>query len=215
MKLIKLKEKIAPLVIFSKNILRTLEPKTDILDANIKYWLKKGELLQLKRGLYIFKEIFDKELQKDLLLEYIACQLIKPSYLSLEYILSKYQLLTEISSTFTLVTTKTTRQISNKLGTFRYYSVSPSLFLGFKLKNSEDYPIYEAYKEKALFDYLYLRFIKNTPINWKAIDNLRINWDNINKSEFKKMKKYLKFTKSKRLKEVFKIIGDKILRNAC
>ena len=58
MKLSKLKEKIALLIIFSKNTLKTLEPKTDILNANIKYWLKNGQLIQLKRGLYILKDKF-------------------------------------------------------------------------------------------------------------------------------------------------------------
>jgi len=211
MKLSKLKEKIALLIIFSKNTLKTLEPKTDILNANIKYWLKNGQLIQLKRGLYILKDKFDKEIQKDQLLEYIGCKLIEPSYLSLEYVLCKYQLLTESCHSFTLMTTKTTREISNKLGPFRYYSISPALFLDFKLKNSENYPTYEACKEKALFDYLYLRFIKNNPVNLEAIENLRINWDNINKSEFIKMKSYLKLTNSKRLKEIFKIIENNII----
>ena len=206
MKLNELKAKTSNLLLLNKNILRNFEPRKNILDANIKYWLKKGDLILLKKGFYILKDKYEKEPKKDLYLEYIASQLIQPSYISSEYVLAKYQLLTEPVSAITLITTKTTREIINNLGSFRYYSISPALFNGYEIKYFSDSPILIAEKSKAIFDYLYIRFLKNAPISENAVKNLRINWENATKKEFTKLYSYLLFTKSKRMKSVLDII---------
>lgn len=201
-----LKEIAAKLLIFNKNALKAYEPKKDVLDANIKYWLKNKELIQLKKGLYALREKYEKEPKKDLYLEYLAGQMIQPSYLSLEYVLAKYQILSEPARALTSVTVKTTREIINEAGAFRYYSITPKLFSGYSAKYFYGAPIFEADKSKALFDYLYLRFLKDEPINRDAIENLRLNWENISVKEFAQAGSYLKLIKSRRLKDVFAII---------
>lgn len=208
MRLNKLKEGIGNLLLLNKNILRSFESRENVLNANIKYWLKNNELVLLKKGAYILKDKYDKEPQKDLYLEYISNQLIQPSYLSLEYVLAKYQLLTEPVRAITLITTKTTREITNKIGVFRYYSISQALFTDYEIKYFYDSPIMIAQKNKALFDYLYLRFLKNAPINGSAVKNLRINWENVSEKEFAKLYSYLALTESKRIKNVLDIIRD-------
>ena len=208
MRLNKLKEKTGGLLLLNKNILRSFESRENVLNANIKYWLENNELILLKKGVYILKDKYDQEPQKDLYLEYIANQLIQPSYLSLEYVLAKYQLLTEPVNAITSITTKTTREAMNKIGAFRYYSISQALFVDYEIKYFYDSPIMIAKKSKALFDYLYIRFLRNAPINDSAVKNLRINWENISEKEFAKLYSYLVLAKSERIKNVLDIVKD-------
>lgn len=193
----------------NKNILKAFEPRQNVLDANIKYWLKKGELISIKKGLYVLKEKYEKESDKDLYLEYLAGQLVQPSYLSLEYVLAKYQILSEPGRSITSITTKTTREMINAIGVFRYYSISEKLFTGYSVKYFSGAPILTADKSKALFDYLYLRFLKEAPVSVKSVQDLRLNWENISQKEFLKAYSYLKLTKSRMVKQVFDLIKKK------
>jgi len=63
-----------------------------------------------------------------------------------------------------------------------------------------------AKKSKAVFDYLYLRFLKNSLISEKSIQELRINWENLNKKEFKEIEKYAKIVKNNRILKVISLI---------
>lgn len=211
MKLEELKKQSKNLLVLNKNILKSFEPRRDVLDANIKYWLKKQELIRLKNGLYVLKEKYEKEPNKDLYLEYLAGRMVEPSYLSLEYVLAKYQILSEPARSVTSVTAKTTREMINAIGSFRYYSITEKLFTGYSVKYFSGAPILEAGKSKALFDYLYLRFLKNEPINMKSIKDLRLNWENISGKEFKKAYSYLKLTKSRRVRRAFDLIKHRII----
>jgi len=209
MRLAELKKQVGGLLMLNKNILKFFEPRRDVLDANIKYWLKKGELVCLKKGFYVLKEKYAKEPDKDLYLEYLAGQLVQPSYLSLEYVLAKYQILSEPGHSLTSITTKTTREMINAVGVFRYYSITKKLFTGYKVKYFADAPIAEAGKSKALFDYLYLRFLKNEPVRMESIKDLRLNWENISRQEFLKAYEYLKLIRSRKVGEVFDLIKNK------
>jgi len=207
MELKELKNKSQNLLLLNKNILRNFEKRQNVLDANIKYWLKKGELIQLKKGFYVLKDRYQTEIDKDLYLEYLANQLVVPSYLSLEYVLAKYQILSEPAQSITSITTLTTRETVNQFANFRYYSVTRRLFTGFKAsKRFYGSPVLEATKEKAVFDYLYLRFLKDEPINQESIKNLRLNWENISSKEFVKIYSYLDFTNSQRVKKILDLI---------
>lgn len=208
MELGELKEKTSGLLIFNKNILRNFEPKESLLNANINRWMEKGEIISIKKGMFVLKDCYEKEPKKDLFMEYIANQLIQPSYLSLEYVLSKYQLLSEPANAITSITTKTTRENINSLGAFRYYSITPALFTGYKIKYFNNSPIWEAEKSKALFDYIYLRFIKERMISKESIENLRINWENLSKKEFNGAYSYVSLIRGKRIKQVLDKIKE-------
>lgn len=201
-----LKEKAGKMLVFNKNALKVLEPRKDVLDANIKYWLKNKELARLKKGLYMLREKYEKEPNKNLYLEYLASQIIQPSYLSLEYVLAKYQILSEPARAITSITVKTTREAINEIGVFRYYTITPKLFCGYGVKYFSAAPFFEACKSKALFDYLYLRFLKNELVNQESIENLRLNWENISAKEFTQARSYLNLTKSRRLEKTFAVI---------
>lgn len=206
MKLTEVREKTEKLILITKDVLRNFEPNADALDANIKYWLKGGDLIALKKGVYIFAERYKNEKDKDGLLSYISGQLVSPSYLSLEFVMAKYQLLTESVNTITAITTKTTRDYSNRLATFRYYTVTDKLFCGYRIEMIGGAPVAIASKSKAVFDFLYLRFAKSAAINEREVEELRINWENINKKEFKELTSYAKLTRSIKVKEVVNLI---------
>jgi hypothetical protein len=66
MKLEKIKEKTKNLLVFDKNYLKLLEKNSNNLNANLKYWLKNKDIISLKNGTYIFKEVYEKENEKNL-----------------------------------------------------------------------------------------------------------------------------------------------------
>ncbi len=206
MKLKEIQKKTEKLAVINKTVLRNFEKNSNTLDGNIRYWLKGGDLIALKKGLYVFAERYKNEKNKDVFLEYIAGQLVSPSYLSLEYVMAKYQLLTESANVITSITTKSTRNYNNKLGAFRYYTVTPKLFCGYRVELISGAPIAVASKAKALFDFLYLRFVKDAVINEKEVEELRINWENLSKKEFIELSSCAALTRSVEIKELIKLI---------
>ncbi|MCF7795448.1 hypothetical protein K9M50_03750 [Patescibacteria group bacterium] len=207
MKLETIKEKTKDLLIFNKNYLKLLEKDSNNLNANIKYWLKNNNIISLKNGTYIFKDVYNKENNKDLYLEYIANQLLKPSYLSLEYVLAKYQIMSEPVRSLTSITLKGSRDFNNKLGTWRYYQMPRELFTGFYSISFKGQDIAIASKAKALFDFLYLRFRRGPMPNIENIKQLHLNLENLNKNDKKEFYSFFKLISGKRwdaLKEILK-----------
>lgn len=202
MRLDELQKKISHLLIFNKNILRAFETDEHRLNENVKSWLRNGSLISLKKGLYILRERYEKESDKTGYLAYLAGKMVEPSYLSLEYVLDAHHLMSEPASVITSVTPKSTREITNELGTFRYASVRGDLFCGYEVKSFSNATFYEASKEKALFDFLYFYFFKNRNVSLEAIENLRLNWENFSASEFKKFSELVALSGSVRMKRV-------------
>ena len=75
----------------------------DILRVQVNKWKQKGYLLKLKKGLYVFSQKYGKYPISGLL---IANYLVYPSYVSLECALGFYDLIPEMVSVFTSITTK-------------------------------------------------------------------------------------------------------------
>lgn len=193
-------------LIITKESLSQLEKNQNTLSANIKYWIKKGDLIRIKKGRYILRSTFDRQDDKEKYLEYLANKIYQPSYLSCEYVLNKYNLLTEAVYGITSVTTKKTKTFNNSFGIFTYYSISPSLFFDYEINKFSNANILIAKKEKAVFDFLYLRFFRQKLINEKIIEQLRINWENLSKKDFNNLKKYARISKNKKIIKVIKLI---------
>lgn len=194
---------------FSKETLRQLEPNEDALDFNIKSWLKSGEIIVLKKGLYLLGKRWEKETNKQDLLEYLANKIYQPSYLSGEYVMSRYGLLTEAVYGISSVTTAKTKAWRNQLGVFNYYSITPKLYCGYEVVKFYSAPVLIASKPKAVFDFLYFRFLRNTPVNVKEVAELRINWEGISKKELAKTEQYAGASGSKKTQELIKLIKFK------
>lgn len=191
---------------FTKETLRQLEPNEEALSFNLKSWQKTGKIISLKNGLYLLTQRWEKEPDKEGYSEFLANKIYEPSYLSGEYVMAKYGLLTEAIYGLSSVTIQKTKTFANKIGIFNYSSITPILFTGFKLQKFFSGSVAIADKPKAIFDCLYFRFLKETPVNEKEILELRINWENVTKKEWFEIERYIKIAKSLRLKEVSKII---------
>ena len=72
MTLEKLQEKTDKLIFFDKNSLKLLEKDDNNLNANLKYWLKNGDLIALKNGVYVVRVSYNKEINKNEYLEFLA-----------------------------------------------------------------------------------------------------------------------------------------------
>lgn len=117
-------------------------------------WVKKGLILSLRKGLYAFSNE-DSGAKAGIL--YLANRLYEPSYVSLEYALSLYELIPEYVPVVTSVTTRKTLTIKNQLGQFTYQHVTPRAFRGFQQKKMEgESVVLMAEPEKAVLDFLYL-----------------------------------------------------------
>lgn len=184
-----------------------LEKDKSYLKIILSRLAKRKKIIPLKRGFYVFREYINNLEKKNLFnnyLEFISSVIYSPSYLSLEYVLSEYNILTEFSYNFTAITKNKTKKFRNEFGIFSYHHLKDELFNGFNIVKRGDFFIYKATKAKALFDFLYLR--KNILINKKTIEALRLNLDNFCSKDVKEFKKFIMLEGSKKMKEIFTIL---------
>lgn len=195
------------LPIFYLNSLRA-QSKKDILPF-LKYQKKKGRISGLKKGVYASKDFIDKEKLKgnfEAYLEFIANKLIEPSYLSSEYVLSKYSIISESVYGLTSITLKTPRKINNQLGRFYYFKIKSDLFCGFEIVNKKNYLIKQAKKSKALFDFLYFKKRGLVKIDMRFIKELRLNLDEVSKEEWFEFEEYVELSKSKKMRKISELL---------
>jgi len=194
-------ESVNSLPFFSISNFKILKPnQTKVF---LSRWTSQNKIIRLKRGVYVTKEFInkiEKQNNKNNYLEFLACTLYKPSYLSTEYILSKNNILSESVYSFTCITTNKTNKINNNFEVFNYNHIKDQLFCGFKKKIKNQFQIYEANLAKALFDFLYLR--KKILINKETIFNLRLNLDNLKKQDIKEFKNYVELEGSNKMKYI-------------
>lgn len=191
---------------FTKSTLKMAFPGSSFaLDERIKRALHKKTLLPLKKGLYTTDRYFLGEPEKTAYREFIAAKLRYPSYLSREYVLANYGLLTEATYPLTSVTTKTTKTYRNFLGTYLYFNIKEELFFGFQKAVFYHNIYFVADKAKALFDFLYLK--RNLgDLEWEIKNGLRINWEKISPTDFKTFRDYVVRSKSPKMKKILKIL---------
>lgn len=131
-----------------------LDEKLTNIRRQVSGWVKKGYLIQLKKGIYVLNDTFRKVRPSE---RFIANYLVSPSYLSLEYALGYYDLIPEKVTVYSSLTTKKTQTFTNILGKFDYCSVKESLFFGFTRAQSDNQGFFIALPEKAILDFFYFR----------------------------------------------------------
>lgn len=111
---------------------------------------KDGQLIRLKRGLYVVSnEVSGKPVNACL----CANHIYGPSYVSQQWALRWYGLIPERVYTMTSVTTKRTRLFENSLGRFTYEQVKPEYFaIGIDSVEEDGIAFLMASREKALCD---------------------------------------------------------------
>ena len=178
--------------IFSRNDIVLTGGK--IFDYQLTRWVKKGYLLKIKNGIYIFKRDYEKIRGEE-----IAAAIYQPSYLSLESALSAYGFIPEMVYAYLSVTGKINRTFDNEFGHFIYRHLKSELFWGYREVKTDTGRYLIAEPEKALLDYLYLNLSK---INSESdFENLRFNEDRLRETlNREKFVKYLQAFEIKKLK---------------
>lgn len=176
---------------FDKETLaQVIEVSENTLYADIKRWLKRGILIQLKKGRYVTEEYVRHLTDPDAYRAFLANKLREPSYLSLEYILQKYNILTEAVFAFTSITLKATRTYKNTLGVYFYRNIKTDLFTGYNLLSRSGFTVKEATKAKALFDYCYLKLWRVRDIDRALIQSFRLNLETVSNKELGEFSRY-------------------------
>ena len=150
------------------------------IDSYIAKGIKKGELVALKRNYFVTKSYYEKHLSNMSFVFFIANRLRTPSYISLESALQYYGMYAEaINVVKTSITLKVTREYENRLGVFKYSSISPKLFTDFEtVKGDFEFQIAKPYK--AVFDFLYYRTnLFRNEFDKNILEDLRIDTDNL------------------------------------
>ncbi len=162
----------------------------NINQSQFSTWKKRGLILSAKKGVYVLP---DAEVDPLLM-----ANELNYSYLSLEFALSFYQIIPEITPSFTSVSNNRNEEISNKFGNFYYRKIASKLFCGFTLIESQAQSnryIRIAEKEKALFDLIYFR---KDLRDAQDFDSLRLNMEKINPKKLKKFIALIKATQTKK-----------------
>ena len=175
----------------------------------LSYWEKKGSLVRIKRGFYVFKSFLDKKDNALYYPRFLATKMIEPSYLSMEFVLQDYQMLTDVVYNYSVVTTKKTNSITNQFGTFNYQSITDKLFNGFSTESYGAMNWFIASKAKALFDYMYFNQNKFSEFTKSELQSLRLNLKIMKASDWTEYEKYLKKTSpkmQKKMKGIYKLM---------
>ncbi|WP_428023782.1 type IV toxin-antitoxin system AbiEi family antitoxin domain-containing protein [Arcobacter sp.] len=175
----------------------------------INAMIKKGELIQLKKGIYTFSEDYRNH---SLNLISTANMLYKPSYVSFEYALSFYSLIPERVYTITSASTSRSKEFETPLGRFSYTKIpliAYSLGIDWKFdENDGGYMIATA--EKALCDKIYtdkrVSNIKKDEIESYLEEDLRIDIDDLKSLDSKLIWKISMAYSSKTLQSLASII---------
>lgn len=170
---------------------------SDLNDASLKVALsrlkKDGQIKALIRGYYAL------DLSK-IDYEKLAIEIYKPSYLSFEWVLGKYNILSQKAYNLTLATTKRAKVIElGKLKSMKktststdqlliYHHLNPDLFWGYNNVAG----IHEAEPEKAFLDLAYLSLNGYAKFDPEEMD--------LKLLDKKKLRKYLKEFNSKKLR---------------
>lgn len=91
-----------------------------------------------------------------------------PSYVSLEYALSRHGILSQNVFTITLVTTKLPYTYRTGISILEYHQIKRSLFRGYVREGS----VLVAKPEKALLDLIYIRYVRGSEFERSSLDSL-------------------------------------------
>ncbi|HEX4045359.1 MAG TPA: hypothetical protein VHZ76_06825 [Gammaproteobacteria bacterium] len=120
----------------------------------ITEWLKSGDLIRIKKGLYIFgPEIASTPYS----LEVLSNLIYGPSAISLQYALAYYGFIPERVTVVTSITNKRNKSFVTPVGKFTYRYLSPTKYpVEIMLADHKQKKFLIASPEKALCDHIYL-----------------------------------------------------------
>lgn len=136
----------------SGKMIESCYPQLEVPSKKVQSLEKEGDLIRLKRGLYVVSlEISGKPINAPL----CANHIYGPSYVSLRWALRWYGLIPEQVHRMTSVTIKRSRSFETPIGFFDYYQVKPSYFsIGLRIVQEDGVSFIMATPEKALCDFV-------------------------------------------------------------
>ena len=179
------------------------------LDYRISKLLSDSILDMVKPGFYINKILLLQSSRKEEFLEYVGGVAKYPSYVSLEYALSKYGLIPEGIFAITYITTKKTGEYSSKSTTFKYRNIKSELFTGYETREFNNANYLFAKKFKALFDFIYLTPLGNKTAFKQLLFESRINWENLSQKDKSGFVELCASCKSKKMEKVASLLTER------
>ena len=158
----------------------------------------------MKRGVDMARRFYELHRGDEYFAPAVSTILLPQSYLSLEYILQRLNILTEVTYPVTAVTLKNTRTIDNQLGVFVYRHIQPALYSGFEPGEYFGVRFYWASPAKALFDYLYFRPLPRRVRHsqWDLVDDLRLNLDDFMPESQEEFAGYVEMSDSEKMIDI-------------
>lgn len=188
-------------VIFSNKDIFKFDKKFD--SRRLYEWQNKGYIQKLRNNYYRFN---NHNLDENTLF-IISNKVYNPSYISFESALRYYNLIPESVYQITATTSRKTMEFISNQTTYIYHHIKPTLFFGYCLRKSNDNFFTIATPEKALLDYLY---INSHLDNRTAIEELRLNREELTKLDWGKIDNYLKVFSKKNLAQKINHIKEGI-----
>jgi len=178
-------------------------------------WMKAGQIIQLKKGVYMTRRFFEVHRADADFAPMVSAILIPQSYLSLEYILQRNAILTEMTYPVTAVTLKQTRVFENKLGTFTYRNIKADVYQGFIFSEYMGIPIAQATVAKAFFDFLYLRPWKGSKrlAGYDLVEDLRLNLEDFSENDQVEFATFVEISNSKKMEQILKNLRKTVWRH--
>jgi hypothetical protein len=178
------------------------------LQTALYRWMKAGQIIQLKKGVYMTRRFFEMHRADDDFAAMVSAILIPQSYLSLEYILQRNAILTDLTYPVSAVTLKQTREFENKLGTFTYRNIKAELYRGFTISDYLGIPIARASVSKALFDTLYFRPWRGVgrSVSIDLIESLRLNLEDFPEEDRDAFGEFVEISKSRKMDRILRIL---------
>lgn len=150
----------------------------------LKRAVKKGDLIRIRRGLYLLSERFQRN---EVNLFHLAHRIYGPSYISFESALSYHGLIPEAVYTTTSATAQRSKLFKTPIGVFSFSTIPIRTFpVGINRVEKAKQNFLIASPTKALADYIYVHREKWTNLEM-LMDDLRIDTN-----EFRPKKKELK-----------------------
>lgn len=175
----------------------------------ISQLLEKGDIVRVKKGLYVFGEEWRRQ---PVSLEVLANLIYGPSYLSREYALSHYRLIPEAVYTLTSMTAGRKKLFQTPLGAFSYEHLAPAMYsAGVTLQPIDGTRMcLFATAEKALIDTIYLTpgIASVEQMLEHLTDNMRIDEDGLKDLDYASLQEIASLYKNSNVKLLSKAIGS-------
>lgn len=176
------------------------------LDYRIRLLINSGLLESIKPGFYLNKNLYQKTYVPEELARYIGGEIVRDSYISLEYALAFYGILAESVYTITYVTTKKTRTFQSNLMSFRYRNIKPDLFWGYTKNFFGNLSYQIASPAKAMFDFIYLTSLGSGRTVQEFLLGSRFNWTVFTAKDKQELKETVVKSGSRKMNNILRFL---------